>query len=86
MSVSDGERLFQELKNQFISLLMSVQQKRRDLAAEKKRSSHGGMKKSNSSNGITPGTVRHTLSRRVIHERTVDHSLCGISIRVYSHP
>ena len=60
------DTVLQELKNQFISLLMSVQQKRRDLAAEKKRSlygssssvtSSGGIKKSNSSNGIVPGTV-----------------------------
>lgn len=48
----------QELKNQFISLHMSIQQKRRDLVADKKRTSHPVMKKSNSSNGIHPvGTV-----------------------------
>ena len=50
---------FQELKNQFISLLLSIQQKRRNLASEKKRQQQSSLKKSNSCNGI----VRFTYCR-----------------------
>lgn len=58
LALRDELEYEKELKNQFISLLLSIQKKRRETQTDKKRNH----KKQRGTNGTEPGTVSPALN------------------------
>ncbi len=67
LALRDELEYEKELKNQFISLLLSIQKKRRETQTEKKK--NNSFKKQKSSNGTEPGTVSVLTSPQNVLDR-----------------